>query len=118
MKEFIWIGEEEGTLTVRPVCEIDHHTSRIMRELIDKRIFEAKPKELLLDFSSVGFMDSSGIGLIIGRCSVCESIGAYVRLCGLSDNIRKLVRLCGVEKIKNLSVDPMGAMVRERKEHL
>ena len=49
-------------------------------------------------------MDSSGIGLIIGRADVCEGIGSRVELAGLSATLKKLVRLSGIEKIKCLTV--------------
>ena len=75
-----------------------------MRELIDRELFLKKPEILTLDFSSVSFMDSSGMGLVLGRCSLAEQIGCSVRLVGLSDRLMKLVRLCGVEKVKNLTV--------------
>ena len=79
-------------------------SARPIRERIDKALFEKKPELLVLDFSEVRFMDSSGIGLIIGRSEVCEAIGAHVRLVALSPLLSRLVRLSGIEKIKNLSI--------------
>ena len=58
----------------------------------------------MLDFSSVSFMDSSAIGLILGRATLCEQLGCRVNLSGLSSSMMKLVRLSGIEKIKNLSI--------------
>lgn len=104
MQELVKISEGEGALSAHLACEIDHHTARVIREKIDKKLFEMRPKTLLLDFSGVRFMDSSGVGLIIGRCTVCDSMNAYVKLKGLSGHLLKLVRLSGVEKIKNLSI--------------
>lgn len=104
MQEVVKISECGDTLCARLTCEIDHHTARVIREKIDKKLFEMRPKSLLLDFSGVRFMDSSGVGLIIGRCTVCDSMSAHVRLAGLSGLLLKLVRLSGVEKIKNLSI--------------
>jgi anti-anti-sigma regulatory factor len=49
-------------------------------------------------------MDSSGIGLIIGRSQVAEICGAGVRLVGLSPALMKLVRLSGIERIKNVYI--------------
>lgn len=92
-------------LVVRFACEIDHHTSRTLRDKLDRAIFEARPGTLVLDFSEVKFMDSAGIGLVLGRCSTCAAIGAQVRLKGLSDTLRKLVRLAGVERVRNLRID-------------
>ena len=103
-KEIITFSRSGKTLVARISCEIDHHTARVIREKIDKKLFEMRPKTLVLDFSGVRFMDSSGVGLIIGRSTVCDSMNACVKLNGLSGLLLKLVRLSGVEKIKNLSI--------------
>ena len=94
----------EHSLTAELVSEIDHHTVRRMREKIDAELFLQRPELLILDFSGVGFMDSSGLGLILGRCSVAEGIGASVRVVGASDQLMRLIRLSGLERIRNLSV--------------
>ena len=85
-------------------CEIDHHTAKGMREKIDERLMAARPGTLVIDFSEVGFMDSSGLGLILGRCERAADIGATVMIQGLSGALVKLVRLCGLERIKNLAL--------------
>ena len=113
MQDGITLSQNGRTLEVRLCCEIDHHTARVIRDRIDKRLFEVRPVTLVLDFSGVRFMDSSGVGLIIGRCTVCDSMRASVRLTGLSGILYKLVRLSGVEKIKNLSI--LGDLTQERK---
>lgn len=94
----------ERTLTASLTAEIDHHTARRIRERIDSELFLRKPEILVLDFSGVGFMDSSGLGLILGRCSVAEGIGASVRVTGASDQLMRLIRLSGLERVRNLSV--------------
>lgn len=99
------IEKKKGTLTVRLLCEIDHHTAKALREGIDERLAADMPSELILDFSDVGFMDSSGIALIIGRAGRAEELGATVRISGLSVSQRKLLRMSGVEKLANLKVE-------------
>ena len=84
--------------------EIDHHSAKPIREEVDGRLFKLIPRVLVLDFSSVSFMDSSAIGLILGRAALCEQLGCRVNLSGLSGSMMKLVRLSGIEKIKNLSI--------------
>ena len=95
----------ERTLTARISGEIDHHAAKDLREKIDERMMSERPTRLVLDFSGVGFMDSSGIGLVLGRAQRAEEQRATVRLIGLSDPIMRVVRLCGLERIKNLSVE-------------
>ena len=104
MQDLVLLSQNGRTLTAKIGCEVDHHTAKQVREEIDKAIFEKKPELLVLDFSDVRFMDSSGIGLIIGRCEVCRAIGAHVRIISLSPLLSRLVRLSGIEKIKNLSI--------------
>ncbi len=93
------------TLTARLGGEIDHHSAKTSREAIDAMLFRTKPEILVLDFSDVKFMDSSGIGLIIGRLEVASTLGAHMRLIGLSSPLKRLVRLSGIEKLDGLSVN-------------
>lgn len=85
-------------------CELDHHTAKRVREQIDREIFLRKPEVLSLDFSSVKFMDSSGIALIIGRAECAGAIGARVHLSGLSPSLYKLINLSGIERLPGLTV--------------
>ena len=104
MQNGVKFSDGEGTLTARLFGEIDHHAVKSQRSAIDAMIFRAKPERLVLDFSEVKFMDSSGIGLIIGRATVCETVGCEVSVTGLSGTQRKLIKLSGVEKIKGITL--------------
>ncbi len=99
--EIIEVGD---ILTVKLKCEIDHHTAKTIREGVDLYLYKNKPRELVLDFSGVSFMDSSGIGLIIGRAGKAEEIGAAVTVSGLSPVLYRLVRMSGIEKLKCVTV--------------
>ena len=106
MKEDVIITEKGTVLTAELTCEIDHHTSKRIRDKIDPALFRYKPQTLILDFSAVRFMDSSGIALILGRVESASAVDARVHLDGLSSGLFKLVRLSGIERIKNLTVSP------------
>ena len=67
----VQLAYQNGVLTARLFGEIDHHTAREMREAVDDAAQKLKPYRLRLDFSDVPFMDSSGIGLILGRVRSC-----------------------------------------------
>lgn len=58
----------------------------------------------MIDFSMVEFMDSSGLGLILGRVEKATVIGAEVILIGASPRIIKLISMSGIERVKHLSV--------------
>ena len=104
MQKDVIFSEVEDTLTARIQCDVDHHTARPMREMIDAMLFDRRPKTLVIDFSRVEFMDSSGLGLILGRVERAGSLGADVQLKGLSPALLKLIRLSGIERVQNLSV--------------
>ena len=104
MQDDLKITENGKILTAELGCEIDHHKTRRVRERIDEAVFAKRPQLLVLDFSAVHFMDSSGIGLIIGRVEVAKAVGALVRVTGLSPTLRRLVRLSGLDKIRELTI--------------
>ena len=103
MNEEIRLQEEEHKLRAILPGEIDHHAARFLREKIDKKLFELHPDVLVLDFSEVKFMDSSGIGLILGRAEIAREMGGTVQIEGLSRRLERLILLSGVEKMKNIS---------------
>lgn len=104
MQNVVTFSEEKGILTARLCGEIDHHVAKNMRECIDARLFACRPEILVMNFSGVKFMDSSGIALIIGRNELSASLGIALRLSGLSELHKRLLRLSGVERLKNLSI--------------
>lgn len=103
MKEAV-INSESGLIEVTLDCEIDHHAAKKIRESVDSALVYHRPRELVLDFSCVSFMDSSGIGLIIGRAEKAADVGATVSIKGLNGNLRKLVRMSGITKLKGLKI--------------
>ena len=103
--EAIFLTREDSLSVILP-HEIDHHAVKPIREKTDIKLFELSPGLLILDFSAVNFMDSSGIALILGRVETASEVGAKVHLDRLSPTLYKLVRLSGIERIKNLTVSP------------
>ena len=105
MQSSVEFSENGRELTASLAGEIDHHLAKEQREAIDTMLFQKKPELLVLDFSAVKFMDSSGIGLIIGRVDIAEGMNCRISVRGLSKTLRKLVKLSGVEKLKNLTIE-------------
>ena len=103
MKEAkIYADEKEVRVAIS--CEIDHHSAKTIRAAADEALEKYRPSLLVLDFSAVRFMDSSGIGLILGRAMAAERVGASVELKGLFGDILRLVRMAGIEKLKCLKI--------------
>lgn len=89
-------------LTVYLDGEIDHHSARGIREKIDEAIEFNMPSLLILDFGRVTFMDSSGIGLVMGRYKILEKKGAKLNLTNLPPNIYKVMKLAGIERLAKI----------------
>ncbi len=84
--------------------EIDHHCAQPMRAEIDAKIDACQPETLILDFAGVTFMDSSGIGLIMGRHRLMEQIGGEVIVRDPPQHIRRVIRLSGMERIAQIQM--------------
>lgn len=77
--------------------EIDHHTAAILREKIDKAVCALMPDMLLIDFSAVSFMDSSGIGLVLGRTKLIKALGGECSVQNAPAGVAKMLKLAGVQ---------------------
>lgn len=91
------ISVSDKSLTVFLSGEIDHHNASSLREKADTEIIKTAPKELILDFSDVTFMDSSGVGLVIGRYKIASSIGCKTVVTGLNPRDKKILLLSGMQ---------------------
>ena len=84
--------------------EIDHHTAPEMREAIDDALSSSESCEtLVLDFLDVSFMDSSGVGLVMGRYRYATTLGKKVRVDNLDDRNYKIMQMSGIEKIAEIN---------------
>ncbi|MBE6632663.1 MAG: STAS domain-containing protein [Ruminococcaceae bacterium] len=99
---FLDIIEESGTLTVRLFGEIDHHSAVRVRTEIDEKISSCHPKITVIDLSGIEFMDSSGLGLIMGRYMKMQAIGGVLLLRNPNERMVKIFKLAGLEKIVNI----------------
>ena len=90
------------TLYCRLSGEIDHHTALPIRLETDDRIENSRPRHTVLDFSEVTFMDSSGIGFVLGRYRIVESYGGNIEVVNLSDRLFSMMKLAGLEKLVTL----------------
>ena len=79
--------------------EIDHHSASLIRASIDDAIIHKHPSLLVLDFSGVTFMDSSGIGLVMGRYKLMKTVQGRIRVENLSPGAYKIMRLAGLDRL-------------------
>lgn len=83
--------------------EIDHHNAKALRTQIDDMINRQRPKTLVLDFRGVTFMDSSGIGLVMGRYRQMQQLkSGSVQISGVSRQTAKVMRLAGLESLAKI----------------
>ena len=82
--------------------EIDHHTTKELRRKLDYEIERYMPKKVIFDFNSVNFMDSAGIGMIIGRYKIIKMLGGELEIKNVSRSIRKVFEMSGITKIIKL----------------
>ena len=78
---------------------IDHHSAVELRRRIDESVLSGTPERLILDFSGVTFMDSSGIGLIMGRWRLMQEQGGHLLVQGVPRSLRKVMKVSGLDKL-------------------
>ena len=93
---------EGEALTARLSGEIDHHAAAWVREEIDAQIYRTRPKRTVLELSGIDFMDSAGLGLIMGRISLMRTLGGETVLRNPTEKVLRIVRLAGLERMMRI----------------
>lgn len=115
--ENIGFSESDGgEFTVILSGEIDHNRALPVRRIIDDELTRRRPRRFLLELSGVSFMDSSGLGLILGRYTKACQIGAEFKVKNPSECVRKMLALAGTEKIISIENDSASASVKKEKK--
>lgn len=83
--------------------EIDHHTTEKIRRKMDNEITRYMPRKVLFDFNEVSFMDSAGIGLIIGRYKVAKLFGGEVEIANARPSVKKVLEMSGITRIVKIN---------------
>ena len=89
----------EGVLCVALEGEIDHHSAVATRGEIDRLIYSNRPKRLELELSHIGFMDSSGLGLVMGRYALMRDLGGEITVLNPSPAILRIFKLAGMDRL-------------------
>ncbi len=93
------ILREDNIIIAKISGDIDHHTAKNIREYIDNEVEKNKPSLLKIDFKNVDFMDSSGIGLIMGRYKLMNAIDGELKIINVPPYISRVIRLSGLEQL-------------------
>ena len=79
--------------------ELDHHSAQEIRNKLDDAIERDKIQNLIMSFEGVTFMDSSGIGVVIGRYKKLSIRGGKLLVTNINSTIGKVFELSGLYKI-------------------
>lgn len=90
---------QQNKLYAKIVGELDHHCSAEIKEQVDNKIISDGISTLIFDLSGLTFMDSSGIGVIIGRYKLMKSLGGQVYIVSANKTVDKLLALSGIPDI-------------------
>lgn len=86
-------------LIVRLRGELDHHTAEVVRSKMDEAIQRGRSEHLILSLEHMTFMDSSGLGVILGRYKQIKAHGGKMVVCHVNPSVHRLFELSGLFKI-------------------
>ncbi len=89
---------EDGSYRFALRGELDHHSVKGIREAIDAVLIDYRPRKVIFDLGEVGFSDSAGLGLILGRYTRIRDYGGTLVLSNVSEDFMKILRLAGAER--------------------
>ena len=106
---YVSVSFQNGELLITPRGEIDHHAAKALREEMDKAIRRFRPGRVVLRMGSVGFMDSSGLGLIVGRLRTAKEVGATLVLREANGQCRRIFEMAGLARMPGLYLEDTPA---------
>lgn len=96
--EITW-KTSDHILMVKINGDIDHHTCEMLRQQVDQAVEDTKCRSILFSFAQVSFMDSSGIGVLIGRYKLVQRLGGRIAVACPSERVREIFRLSALDKL-------------------
>ena len=92
-------SKENKELIIKLNEEIDQHTVDNIRRKIDNEIEMYIPKKIIFDFSKINFMDSSGIGMVVGRYKLIKMLGGNMQIVNVNKITKRIFDMSGVSRI-------------------
>lgn len=106
----------EDSLLVKILGELDHHTSEDIRNQIDYLIGSHSVKNIIFDLSQMNFMDSSGVGMFMGRYKKIKSKNGMPIMIDIQNSNRRLLKMSGLFNIYQEFTDLEEALLAIREE--
>lgn len=91
--------QETGRLIIKMPREVDHHSAESLRQETDMLMTRYPVRGIVFDFGATIFMDSSGIGVILGRCRNLKFAGGQAVARNLNGQIQRIFQLSGLHKV-------------------
>ena len=91
--------KEDKLLVFKMTEELDHHVVEKIRRRADYEIERYLPRKVIFDFNQVSFMDSAGIGLILGRYKNVSILGGNLELIHVNEQVAKVLKMSGISKL-------------------
>lgn len=104
-RAYVKMGYDGRYLYADIYGELDHHGVKEVREVIDEQLYQFRPTMFVMNFGQVAFMDSSGLGLVVGRAKVAEDLHCMVRVVNVSPRIMKIFALAGLERLSCIKIE-------------
>lgn len=93
------VKSKDHVLIIRLVGELDHHTAELVREQVEEKMESSEIQHILLNLEELTFMDSSGLGVILGRYKQIAQRGGQMIICAISPMVYRLFEMSGMFKI-------------------
>jgi stage II sporulation protein AA (anti-sigma F factor antagonist) len=106
----IELDVKETVLCVRLSGELDHHAAEELRKKVTETLAASPIKHILLNLEKLAFMDSSGLGVILGRYKQIKATGGEMVVCAISPSVKRLFDMSGLFKIIRLEDDEHKAL--------
>lgn len=93
------VWNEKDKLYVKVTGEMDHHAVKDTRREVDDLIIKNRPKTLMMDLSGIDFMDSSGLGFVLGRMRKITDIKGTLMILNPARRVEDMLKMAGVDKL-------------------
>ncbi len=94
--------KEEKSLIFVLTEDVDQHTSEKIRRKMDNEIKRYIPRKVIFDFSNISFMDSAGIGMVLGRYKLIKMLDGNLEIINVNRSMKKIFDMSGVSRIINI----------------
>ena len=91
--------KEDKVLIFKLTEDVDQHTSEKIRRKMDNEIKGYIPREVVFDFSNISFMDSAGIGMVLGRYKLAKMLNGNLEIINVNRSMKKIFDMSGVSRI-------------------